>query len=85
MNFYEKLIEDLYVPMFHKDGEPLIKSLCNSTVAMDVFLQAYKKIAPIPEDEVKELLNYATEMFPDETETFKMNVAKVTYTLAQYL
>jgi hypothetical protein len=82
---FEHIIKQVYVPAFHTTGEPFIRTLCNHKVPMDIMLSAYKKIAPIPEEQVEELMNYATEMYPDETEYFKENVTKVVYTLAHYL
>ena len=81
----DDMIKNIYLPFFHKEGEAAIKSICSSKVPMDVFLMAYNRIAPIPQNEVEELFAYATELFPEETEHFRMNVAKVTYTLAHYL
>lgn len=81
----DDMIKHIYLPLFYKEGEAAIKIICSCKVPMDVFLLAYKRIAPIPQDEVEELFAYATELFPNETELFRMNVAKVTYTLAQYL
>lgn len=82
---HESLINEIYLPLFHEKGESAIKTICNGSVPMQVFLTAYEKVAPIPPEEVEELFAYATELFPDETEIFRMNVAKVTYTLAHYL
>lgn len=81
----DEMIIKIYLPLFHKEGESAIKIICNCKVPMEVFLMAYKRMAPIPPEEVEELFAYATELFPDETEYFRMNVAKVTYTLAHYL
>jgi hypothetical protein len=52
---------------------------------MQVFLTAYQKVAPIPPEEVEELFAYATELYPEETEYFRNDVAKVVYTLSKYL
>ena len=81
----DEMIKQIYLPLFHKEGESAIKTICSCKVPMEVFLMAYQRIAPIPPEEVEELFAYATELFPDETEIFRMNVAKVTYTLAHYL
>jgi len=82
---FEHIIKQVYVPAFHTTGESVIRTLCNNRVPMEIMLCAYNKIAPIPQDEVEELMNYATEMYPDETEYFRENVTKVVYTLAHYL
>jgi hypothetical protein len=81
----ESLITEIYVPFFHEQGESAIKTICNSKVPMQVFLTAYQKVAPIPPEEVEELFAYATELYPEETEYFRNDVAKVVYTLSKYL
>ena len=81
----DEMIRKIYLPLFHKEGGSAIKIICNCKVPMEVFLMAYKRMAPIPPEEVEELFAYATELYPEETEYFRMNVAKVTYTLAHYL
>lgn len=85
MLLFDNIIREVYLPIFHQQGEAAIKSFCNCKVPMELFLSAYNKLAPMPQDEVEELFNYATELYPDETEHFRTNVAKLTYTLAQYL
>lgn len=85
MQISDSLIQEIYVPLFHQNGEPFIKTICNSKVPMQVFLTAYQKVAPIPPEEVEELFAYATELYPEETEYFRNDVAKVVYTLSKYL
>ena len=81
-------LKDLYVGMFHKQGEPVIRCFCTLSVPRMVFLEKYKNVEPIenlPDDEQKVLAGYIDEMFPDADEKFKTDARKVVFTLNQVL
>ncbi len=80
-----KVLIDYYLSEFHKNGESAVKTLCNIRVAKIVFLDAYKRLPPIPEEEVVELLQYANEMYPEKTEEDKIDITKIVYTIGNLL
>lgn len=80
-----KVLIDYYLSEFHKHGESAVKSLCNIRVAQIVFLDAYKRLPPIPEEEVAELMEYANEIYPDKTEEQKSDISKIVYTIGNLL
>jgi hypothetical protein len=80
-----KPLIDYYISEFYQYGESALKSICNLNVPKKVFLDAYKRIPPIPDDEVGELMQYANEMYPEKNEEEKTEIIKVVYTLGTLL
>ena len=82
------LIENVFLPYFHKHGEEAIPFLVNSRVSKMCFLSAYKKLEPIekmPEKEKKEMKQYIISLFPNKTIQEKLEACKVVYTLGTLL
>lgn len=80
-----KALINYYISEFHQNGESAIKWICNLKVPKKVFLDAYKRISPIPEDEKQELLSYAHEISPQSSEEEKQEIIKVVYTISTLL
>lgn len=75
----------LYLGLFHQYGEPILIALCNCKVPSDVVLETYKKIAPIPEENMAEMMEYAKEKYPDGDEETRLRFVKITHTIGTLL
>jgi hypothetical protein len=80
-----KPLIDYYLSEFHQNGESAIKTFCNCSVPKRVFLDAYNRLPPIPDEEVGELMEYATEMYPEKNEEEKNEIIRVVYTIGTLL
>jgi hypothetical protein len=76
-----KPLIDLYISEFHARGESAVKDICNLIVPKSVFLNAYKTLPPIPENEVEELMAYASELYPDKNHEEKSEIIKIIYSI----
>ncbi len=82
------LIEDVFLPYFHKHGESAIPFLVNTSVARTCFLSAYKHLPPIeqmPEKEKREMKQFINDTFPGTTPQFRLNACKIVYTIGTLL
>jgi hypothetical protein len=82
------LIENVFLPYFHKKGEDAIPFLVNSRVSRLAFLSAYEKLPPIEamdEKEKKEMKKYIIDLFPNKTIQEKLEACKVVYALGTLL
>jgi len=82
------LIENVFLPYFHKHGEEAIPFLVNSRVSRLAFLSAYEKLPPIEamdEKEKKEMKKYIIDLFPNKTIQEKLEACKVVYALGTLL
>ena len=79
------LIENVFLPYFHKHGEEAIPFLVNSRVSRLAFLSAYEKLPPIEAKEKKEMKKYIIDLFPNKTIQEKLEACKVVYALGTLL
>lgn len=85
---YDELIEKIYLPCFHKQGEGIIPFLVNGAISKAAFLSAYKKLPPIekmPNEEKHEMKQYARALFPNKTPQEKLDACKIIYTIGSIL
>lgn len=83
-----KELLQLYLDLFQKDGESVLKSICNCSIPSMVVLDAYKKLTPIeqmPEKEKKEMKQYVISLFPNKTIQEKLDACKIIYTIGTLL
>lgn len=81
-------LKNLYVDMFHQQGEPVVRCFCVLDVPRMIFLEKYKSVEPVEklsDDERSILEGYVNSMFPDADEEFKLEAQKVVFTLNQVL
>lgn len=85
---FASLIENVYLPHFHKEGEKAIKHFLNSSIATRSFMSAYKQILPIEEMSEKdklELKRFVNELIPDKTTEEKLIACKLIHALGTLL
>lgn len=70
---------------FYQKGEDAIKVVCNCRVPSMVVLDRYKSLPPMPDEERKELIQYAAELFPGWSGDRLEQVAKIVYTIGNSL
>lgn len=78
------LIDNVYLPYFHKHGEDAIPFLVNGSLSGKCFLAAYKHLPPIeemPDKEKKEMEQYVINLFPEKSEEEKVDACKIIYTI----
>lgn len=81
---YDSLIEKVYIPYFHRHGEPSIPFFVNGLLSSRVFLSAYKNLPPIDKIEKKEkdeMKKYVRDLFPNKTPQEKLDACKIVYTI----
>lgn len=85
---FNSLIDEVFIPYFHKHGESSIPFLVNSRMSRLSFLSAYRHLPPIEqmeEQEKKEMKKYVIELFPDKTPEEKIEACKIIYTIGNLL
>lgn len=73
-----------FIDNFKKEGEPYLKCICESLLATNLFMNKYKKFPPLEDLEPEEktgLKKYVHELFPGKTIEFKLQAAKIIYTI----
>jgi hypothetical protein len=87
MNPCEQM-RQFYLQKFNEQGEEALKVLCNLTVPQKLFMEKYKSFPPIetisPEEKTK-MKQYVHEMFPDKDVHFKLQAAKIIYTIGSMI
>jgi len=84
---YDSLLE-MYIGMFHEQGEKVIPSFCKLTVPRNVWLAKYKEVPQLSEMEAEEkhkLKVYVNDMFKSETPKFRLEACQIIFTLNQCL
>lgn len=84
---FKELLQ-LYLDLFQKEGESVLKAICNCSIPSQVVLSAYKKLTPIenmPEKEKVEMKKYVIELFPNKTIQEKLEACKIIYTIGTLL
>lgn len=79
---------DFYLKEFNTHGEPYLKVIANCAVPSRIVRMKYRELPPIetlPENQKRELWEYAKECFPDETETFKIHFTQIVYCIGSLL
>jgi hypothetical protein len=74
--------------MFHEKGEAVLPILCSLSLPQTLFMSKYKSLPPIenlePEEKTK-MKKYVHEMFPGKDVEFKLQAAKIIYTVGSLL
>jgi hypothetical protein len=87
MNPCEEM-RQFYIAMFHEKGESVLPVLCSLTIPQNLFMEKYKSLPPIeklePEEKTK-MKKYVHELFPDKDVAFKLQAAKIIYTIGTLL
>ncbi len=80
----KSIIDEIYIPYFHKHGESAIPFLVNCLTSKLAFLSAYKHLPPIEEmdeNEKREMKLYVLSLFPNKTVSEKLEACKIVYTI----
>lgn len=83
MNPCEEM-RQFYIQKFHEQGEVVLPVLCSLTIAQKLFLDKYQSLPPIetlPLEEKTEMKKYVHKLFPGKDVHFKLQAAKIIYTI----
>lgn len=73
----------------YEKGEQAIITVCNCNVPSEVMLIEYKKldkkIEDLPDEEKKELWDFANKNFPSKSKSEKINVCRIVHTIGTLL
>lgn len=87
MNPCEEM-RQLFLKMFNERGEQALSFLCTASLPSQLFMSKYKDFAPIETllpEEKKKMKLYVHELFPGKTVEFKLQAAKIIYTIGTML
>lgn len=77
-----------YLMLFQEKGEQALVIICNCKIPGDIILKEYNKLPPIeslPEEDKKDLWQYAKQIYPDGDNETKLRFIKITYTIGTLL
>ncbi len=83
MNPCEQM-RQFFIQKFHEQGEEGLKTICNLSVAQTLFMSKYKDFPPIetlPPEDKTDMKRYVHNLFPGKTVEFKLQAAKIIYTM----
>ena len=83
MNVHQSMRE-FFIGIFNERGEAAIPFLCKSSVSQQVFMSAYKslpQIETLTPEEKTDMKKYVHNMFPGYPAEFKLQAAKIIYTV----
>ncbi len=81
---YASLIDTVYLPLFQKEGEKVLKSFISQSIPRQSFLSAYKNLPPIeelPNEEKVGWRKYVNELLPNTTPEYRLEAIKILYTI----
>jgi hypothetical protein len=87
MNPCEEM-RQFYLQKFNEQGEEALKVLCNLDLAQKLFIEKYKSFPPIETlstEEKTKMKQYVHEIFPGKDVQFKLQAAKIIYTIGSML
>lgn len=81
-------MRQFFISKFNEQGEEALKTICNLSLAQTLFMSKYKELPPIetltPEAKL-DMKKYVHAMFPGKTVEFKLQAAKIIYTIGTLL
>ena len=82
------MIEKIWLPLVHGDGEKWLPFLVNGKLSSMAFLSAYRDLPPIeqmPEKEKGEMEQFIDGLFQEKTQEEKIDACKIIYTIGTLL
>lgn len=87
MNPCEEM-RQFFIQKFNEQGESALLTLCSLTVPQNLFMDKYKSLPPIetlsPEEKTK-MKQYVHEVFSGKDVKFKLQAAKIIYTIGNMI
>lgn len=87
MNPCEEM-RQFFIKKFHAEGEKVLPVLCSLALPRKLFLSKYADFPPIetlPDDQKKDMKRYVHDMFTGKSVEFKLEAAKIIYTLGNMI
>jgi hypothetical protein len=81
-------MRQFFLQKFNEQGEESLPILCSLTVPQNLFMDKYKSLPPIetlPPEEKTKMKQYVHAMFPGKDVQFKLQAAKIIYTIGNMI